>query len=366
MSVKRWAVVLLVMCLGVAAAEERPPYAPYPGGSPFPPGGEPDLTHIVEVFWTTVGGVETRITVRAEGRRPTQLECVRLDGGEKKTVAGTIAPDCDYDMRFTAEKDKRGTWHAEGRGTLTVRVFGFKREDFETPPVVSAEYLKDGKVIGRTSVEARPVPEKLKKDDDKAGGEDAGPHAVRRGRTIVLQPSGFSFTIPEKWLEWHADHRNNLHLSREELEAVKDGAGEWDTEYGQVVNASLPFSKCAAHVGSEGWGRKGVAWSDVQVRAYVVASAPKDVQETVAKEGAARAKKFSDRVTDVRSMEDGWHRATVSYVRWYGDYGGIAYVDAYARRFGDETAVLVFMYCEGGRSAPVADIVKSFARLPQK
>lgn len=139
--------------------------SPYPGGSPFPPGKEPSLTHIVKVYWTTLGAMVTRIDVKAEGERPTQIHCVRIENGKESTVHSAIAPDCDYTIRLASirqtESEGVANWVAEGQGTLTIRVHGFRVEDFDNPPVVRVRYLKNGAVVGETSVESLPVPEAL-------------------------------------------------------------------------------------------------------------------------------------------------------------------------------------------------------------
>jgi hypothetical protein len=83
---------------------------------------------------------------------------------------------------------------------------------------------------------------------------DVGRFASRNGRTIQLHPSDITFQVPQDWFDWDAQFHNNLHLSHRELRSVRVGHGEWDSEYGSVVNASLPFEHCAAHVGGEGWG----------------------------------------------------------------------------------------------------------------
>lgn len=85
---------------------------------------------------------------------------------------------------------------------------------------------------------------------------DAGRYATRQDRTIYLHPSDVSFQIPQDWLYWNTEFHNNFHLTHRELEKVRFGAGEWDSEYGDVVNSALPFEFCAAHVGGEGWGRE--------------------------------------------------------------------------------------------------------------
>ena len=194
------------------------------------------------------------------------------------------------------------------------------------------------------------------------------PHATLQGRTIQLKPYGAAFQIPERWLEWHAIFKNNLHLSRADLEKVKVAEGDWDKEYAEVVNAVLPFSKCGAHVGGEGWGRQGVSFADLQMRAYIVDMTPDQVQEKLSKDGVGRASKFSKNVSVAQSRYGDWHRGTVSYSLWYGDYGGTAKVDMYARAFGKQTAVLVFMHTDDRISdkEPVQEILKSLTWQPAR
>jgi len=78
-------------------------------------------------------------------------------------------------------------------------------------------------------------------------------YATREGQKIILHPSGVTLNVPQQWLEWDERFHNNFHLTRDELEKVHNGEGQWDTEYAKVVNAALPFTDCAAHVGGEGW-----------------------------------------------------------------------------------------------------------------
>jgi len=144
------------------------PTNPYPGGSPFPPGGEPTLTHVVKAFWTTSGGIVTRIDVTAKGSRPTQTDLVQTvkEPGGRTTTGAMIAPDCNYHLRFAAAEQPRieGVVDtiADGSGTYTVRVHGFKKKDFADLPVVEVRYFKDGKLIGETTLEAKPIPANFK------------------------------------------------------------------------------------------------------------------------------------------------------------------------------------------------------------
>jgi hypothetical protein len=161
MKFKWQTVILLMMCVGLTMAEEKKAPLSYPGGSPFPPGKGPSLTHIVRVFWTTMSGMETRISIKANGGRPTQFRCVKVDGDKKETIASFIAHNCTYEIKIKSVKEKTGSLYAKGQGNVTVRVYGFKRGDFDTPPAVSVQYLKDGQLIGKTEVLSKPVPAKF-------------------------------------------------------------------------------------------------------------------------------------------------------------------------------------------------------------
>jgi hypothetical protein len=190
--------------------------------------------------------------------------------------------------------------------------------------------------------------------------EPAKPSATRDGRAIRLDPSGVTFRIPQAWLDYHAEFGMNLQLTRAELDKAKDGEGEWDTEYAAVANAALPFDRCAAHAGSEGWGRDGVSFGDLQMRAYVVPEGADKVAAVVVKAGLAAAAKYDKRARADGGPARDWHRATVRYDLWYRDYGGTAVVDVYSRPAGKDTLVLVFMHSESRDYAEtIADILKS-------
>jgi hypothetical protein len=178
---------------------------------------------------------------------------------------------------------------------------------------------------------------------------DAGRYATRENRTINLHPSDVSFQIPQDWLDWNAEFRNNLHLSHRELERVRFAVGEWDSEYSDVVNSALPFEDCAAHVGGEGWGREGVSFGDLQVRAYVTDLSSAEILKRISGPAFATAKKVSSQVmrepaAQVSLMQEGqWQKAVVQYNLFYGDYGGRANVEFYAKRVGRYELVMVFM-----------------------
>jgi len=134
----------------------------YPHGSPFPPGKEPAHTHTARVYWTTFGGMVTKARVKADGGRPSQVFAdIRADG-TAKTVRASIHPGCSHAFHFAAAKPEAPeegveAVTAKGHGVLRVEVFGFKKEDFETPPTVTVEYLRDGKTVSRTDLAALPA-----------------------------------------------------------------------------------------------------------------------------------------------------------------------------------------------------------------
>jgi hypothetical protein len=173
------------------------------------------------------------------------------------------------------------------------------------------------------------------------------PSAERRGSTLTLQPSGASLQIPIDWVEWYSEFGNNFHLSQEELDAVARGAGEWDTEYASVCNAALPFDRCAAHAGGEGWGAESVSYGDLQMRVYQLHEPIDLAERNILVRATSDARRLTLRTPEVlRTREGNWQRIVISFPRFYVDYGGIANVDFRSRQFGAETFVFVFMYSD--------------------
>lgn len=177
---------------------------------------------------------------------------------------------------------------------------------------------------------------------------DTGRYATRDDRTIYLHPSGVSFEIPQDWIDWNAEFHDNLHLTHQELRKVRLGAGEWDSEYGDVANSALPFEDCAAHVGGEGWGKQGVSFGDLQLRAYVTDLSSEEVLKRISGPAFATAKRvssdtFGEPAQLHFSQEGQWQTAVVWYGLFYGDYGGWAKVEFYIRQAGRYRLVMVFM-----------------------
>ena len=197
---------------------------------------------------------------------------------------------------------------------------------------------------------------------------DAGRFATLQGRTIKLHPSNITFRVPQSWVEWDSEFHNNFHLTHRELRSVRIGHGESDSEYASVVNASLPFEECAAHVGGEGWGWQGVSFGDLQARAYVTSLSGDEVLARVKSQGFGVARSIAERPTgfDARhealfsaSTEQQWQHAKISYPLWYGDYGGTAPIDFYVRDAGHYRLVIVLM--GWGAEGEAASILSSVA-----
>jgi hypothetical protein len=188
------------------------------------------------------------------------------------------------------------------------------------------------------------------------------PSATRHGQTIRLRPHPATFRVPRDWVKWHRQFGNNFHLTHKQLDAVARGAGDWDTEYASVCNAVLPFDRCAAHVGDEGWGQQGVSCGDLQVRLYDLADSPQVVDRRIHQQGVADIQRFSGHRPQVkREGKSRWRRTVLSYGRWYGDYGGTAHVDFRVRRLRVRTFVFVFMYADyQSNKAAITSILKSF------
>jgi hypothetical protein len=180
--------------------------------------------------------------------------------------------------------------------------------------------------------------------------KDAGRYATRQDRMIYLHPSDVSFQIPQDWLSWNAEFHNNFHLTHRDLRKVRFGSGEWDYEYGEVVNSALPFEYCAAHLGGEGWGAEGVSFGDLQMRAYVAEMDSQEIFKRISGSAMATAKKVSSGFSSgpgevwTHNGEEGpWRWTAIRYSLFYADYGGAANVEFYVRPVSKYQLVLVFM-----------------------
>lgn len=148
----------------------------YPHGSPFPPGGEPSLTHTVKAFWITTGTVDrTVITVKAPGGMPSMVEGRVPDVKQNKDkftnpVYAIIAPDCNYKFVFVRkdneeEFENARVFRSNGMGTVIVKIHGFDSEDYEVLPEVKANYYRGKFLLGTTTIKVHPVSDKIKKKE---------------------------------------------------------------------------------------------------------------------------------------------------------------------------------------------------------
>jgi hypothetical protein len=167
-----WLGIFLTFIAVAAFTQNKNNISPYPGGSPFAGGQEPALTHTVKVFWSTEGKIDTTIiSIKAEGERPTQVECEQLVNGENAPCLALppgISPDCDYNFAFintalTPKNISQNIIKTNGQGTLLVRVYGFSAEDYKKPPQVKVQYYYQQKLVGVTTVQAESILDKIKR-----------------------------------------------------------------------------------------------------------------------------------------------------------------------------------------------------------
>ena len=162
---------------------------------------------------------------------------------------------------------------------------------------------------------------------------DSLPRSYLQGNIVHIIPQKFVFKIPDEWISWEKEFHNNIHLPYGDLNQVKDGSGEWDTEYAKIVNATLPFDNCAAHLGGEGWGEKGVSFGDLQSRIYILASPKDEIKRRIQEQGLNAAKLISSDAKLVQKMDNSWEISHIEYGVFYYDYGGTAQIDFYIRYY---------------------------------
>jgi hypothetical protein len=206
----------------------------------------------------------------------------------------------------------------------------------------------------RSPESARPL---LGKSD--ARFHASAPFCSRVDATVTLHPRGFTFRVPSDWVRWHSLNQNNMHLSREQLATVeKPEQDEWDSEFARACNAALPFNRCAAHIGSEGWGPEARFYSDLQLRIYDLADAPEDLEERI-----VRAASLVVRPERVLREDDGaWRRILIAYTRLHFDYEATAYLDFRLKRVLHQRLIFVFMYTDAlERPEAIPEILSSLA-----
>ena len=203
----------------------------------------------------------------------------------------------------------------------------------------------------------------------------AVPSAALSGRTMTLQPSGATIQIPDGVLQASRTRsggrvvRFTAHLSRPDLERhVKPvTSDEWDGPYNAIVNAVLPFEACAVHFGTEPFGPDGGSFFDLQARVYIVDGPATPIFNRIAVDGLSHAKgkeRFSDASVTSGAPAGAWSVTALGFTMNRADYRATGRIDFYAREFGRQTAVLVFMHSPSARvpwAASIDEIVKSFA-----
>ncbi len=203
---------------------------------------------------------------------------------------------------------------------------------------------------------------------------ESQPYSTLDGSTITLHPSGFTFDLPAAWLrsstpksskitidenttpadlERQLGRRNNKHLSRVQLSRIeKPDFDEWDREFGRACNAALPFDRCAAHVGSEGWGDDALRFDDLQLRVYDVPRTTSQIEDRIAQDAMAAVR--TDQVR--RETNGSWRPIRITYDRRHFDYGATAHIDIILTSAGARTLAFVFMYTSALKEPdPISD-----------
>lgn len=228
----------------------------------------------------------------------------------------------------------------------------------------------------RTGPESRGVAEAELRQSalDQAASTHAPPQsrpsAVLDGHKVTLQPSGIVFTVPPSWIEWKSHFDNNFHLTTGQLDKVEHGAGEWDTEYGKIANAALPFDRCAVHAGGEGWGADAWGYGDLQFRVYILDGIPERIEESIYKKSKTAAAAlerdsrsvFRAKATAEDKTSSGWTKSVgVTMSVSYFDYGGAANVDFWLFPWNEQTVVAVFMYSKYQvQESTIESVLQSF------
>lgn len=235
-----------------------------------------------------------------------------------------------------------------------------------------------------------PAKPETRPSKSEAKAEPRPPRRSNRSRLRVQVVDGPRFEIPGDWLDWWYDHRDNLvtQPSRARLDPKK--AGEWDREYGTVLDGALPLRDCAFVGGGEVFGAGAVTFGDLQMRVYVLKATAKQVEGLLDTKGAEALRRAlgkrrfprflneEDRREETRAekrlpapverfrperkpgQKGPWRQSRFAFDVWYHDYGGRANIDVRTRAFGEHTAVFAFCYAwEKQHEAKIEAILRS-------
>lgn len=174
----------------------------------------------------------------------------------------------------------------------------------------------------------------------------APPSSSIDGYWVIPDGPGVSVQVRNTWVERYAELGDNMHLSRAQLDAVRDGAIGWDAGLAAVIDAVFDFDDCAAQIGQEGWGAASTTTADLHVRLYRFDETPEAV--------VARVMAMSWGDVDV-TVDD--NAAPWTTIHWVypnaeqgpnSEQGELAHVEVRMLRFGATTAALVGLYAELG------------------
>jgi len=221
----------------------------------------------------------------------------------------------------------------------------------------------------------------------------------KRTRLQIQVVDGPRFTIPGDWYDWFLKFRNNLNTRPTAKALDPKQAGEWDREYGTVLDAALPLRDCAFAGGGEAFGKDAVGFGDLQLRVYVIKASAKEVDGLLDTKGAEALRKTlapqawplwlerSDRkepdrkqpppIERFRPQRQGnqkgqrpqkgpWRRSRWAFDLWFHDYGGRAHIDVRTRQFGEHTAVFAFCYAWEKQHAKTIEAILESVEWPER
>jgi len=177
--------------------------------------------------------------------------------------------------------------------------------------------------------------------------EKNSPYGRLDGDLIRIEPYHASFEIPHEWLTPKPipTPSKNIHLSYQDLNDLYWNEGS-DAEEAQVINSVLPFQDCAAHFGDRGWGN--YLWNDLQGRLYVVDTPPNELKAAIDRYGLPKAQSNFEGVKIIDGTHGSWSLRTLDILdapSW-SDFMYSKRLDFYYQRFGDKTAVIVFLHTD--------------------
>ncbi|HMT07854.1 MAG TPA: hypothetical protein PKA82_07605 [Pyrinomonadaceae bacterium] len=182
--------------------------------------------------------------------------------------------------------------------------------------------------------------------------ENNSPYSVVEGENLRIKPFEATFAIPPSWITYQPisiEPDRNLYLSWQDLNELEkfdfNHSLGFDINDALVIRTALPYSDCAAHIGSMSWGNGNS--NDLQVRVFVVEATSQEITDGINSQGLTKAKEVFDEAKLKSGYYGPWKKEILSVLETGSHTLLFKDLTFYHREFENNSVVFVFIHQSG-------------------